>query len=102
MSTNHYRECPRCRQRAARDKLLAQKKTQESYGKVPAEEYDRLLAESRKKIPLRDILREDYQLGVGTDGVFAVNYRCRCSECNFTYSYQHREVVSLHLGEEAP
>jgi hypothetical protein len=92
MSADNWAECPKCRAGAEEAKKRAEEEARASYGKVPAEQYVRLLASANQAISLPDTLREDYELGLsGTE--FYVAYRCSCQECGFEYSYRHRERV---------
>lgn len=90
MSADNWRECPKC---------LAEKTathdTKEGldllYGKIPAGEYlERVNAlENPATVALEgETFREDYEIGVGKDGVFSVSYAGSCSVCNFFVRYK--------------
>lgn len=106
MSADNWTTCPECRRLkdAKRQKLI--KKAEEAYGKVSAAEYQRLLAEARVAVaPGTDepedntTLREDYEIGVNTDGVLEISYGCSCRECGFSFSYKN-EVEAKNQKEK--
>ena len=63
----------------------------DAYGTVSAKAYLELrkTADGRMKQLTEDLesLREDYSLGVDTDGVFSVSYCARCERCGFSFEY---------------
>lgn len=86
MSADNWTVCPQCKKKAEKDFKDEQKKVNESYGKVSADEY---LAMLPIEIPnVETDLREDYEVGI-IKGVFKVKYKSRCEECGFTYNYSH-------------
>ena len=93
MSADNWSICPRCEATFKAERAAAITKVAESYGKVPAEEYERLRAEAEQARPTILGLREDYNLGINGHGVFYVNYNGECVECGFHYSYSHTEQV---------
>jgi len=88
MSANAWRVCPNCR-KLSHDELTR------SYGKIPQEEYEKLLrVDNRHKYLISyDNLREDYEIATNEDGEFFINYRCQCTICGFVFTYQHKEQV---------
>jgi len=39
-------------------------------------------------------VREDYQQGI-IDGEYFVRYSAKCRECDFSFSYEHKQKVPL-------
>ena len=96
MSADNWTICPRCNGRANKSAASAKKALQDSYGKVPQEEFLQRLQELENNAPsLGDTLREDYELGI-IDGEFYVDYRASCgvANCGFRFKYTYREKVT--------
>lgn len=91
MSADNWRTCPRCTRTAKNSKDTQKKKCAESYGKVAAEKFLQMLADSEKPVELDDSMREDYDIGIDDTGEFGVSYRAYCGTCGFTFSYTHEE-----------
>lgn len=91
MSANNWATCPRCVKRLQAEEDAKAEALAASYGKVSADEYDRLKAELRATATAETKyeLREDYSLGVQPDGKFSVSYHARCSACDFRFSFKH-------------
>jgi len=89
MSPRNWSGCPRCKSASIRDRELAIKAARGLYGKISAEMYDEAI---RKALKMSDMvamtLREDYQVGIGSDGVFRATYRAECSRCGFEFEEQ--------------
>ena len=65
MSADNWRVCPKC--------LV---------------EYQRKFEENLT-YSLQETLREDYELGIKSDGTFFVDYRSGCTACDFSFSFKH-------------
>lgn len=89
MSADAWRVCPNCK--VVAETAYAEKISQ-SYGKVTAEEYLKLVA-ATKMPELHESLREDYELGTYEDREFSVNYSCACTKCGFSFSFEHKQKV---------
>jgi hypothetical protein len=84
MSADNWTECPKCSVApVSRKAQLA-----EAYGKVTAEEYERLLAAPEVQEE-RVTLREDYYIGIRA-GIFRVSYGASCGACGWRYTFEHR------------
>lgn len=88
MSADNWMACPRClaQQEASHRERLAEVNRQ--YGKVPAEEFIAALQEAEKPLEIEENFREDYELGLSTDGSFYVSYTGRCILCEFTFTFK--------------
>lgn len=95
MSADNWAICPKCKDTADTKAVESAKLARESYGKVPVEEYQRMLDEADKLADkgLDETLREDFAVGVKADGTFEVIYGCRCRACGFTHSFRHSAPV---------
>ena len=93
MSADNWTICPRCKKthEAERDARIIE--AAEKYGKVSADEWVKLNDLASKEEPLEESLREDYGIGIDSDGHFEVSYRCSC-KCGFRFAYK--------FSQEAP
>lgn len=97
MGADNWSVCPRCSLAAQERKARALTAANKAYGKVSAEDYDRILMKA-KEMP--DVLKvhdlgEFYELGVDVNGLFTVKYSCRCSQCDFEYAFKAQEGCRL-------
>lgn len=83
MSADNWGVCPKCKE-------TAENKIASAYGKVSEDEYLAILNTCKK---IEATLREDYELGVDTDGEFSVSYSCHCSKCGFKFEYKYSQDV---------
>ena len=100
MSANNWTVCPQCQARRVKERTDRAHVAQAAYGKVSAEEYQRLLDNIAGMLSYedKDSMREDYQLGI-SDGKFSVSYHCSCSKCDFEWSFEHRETLKPKVGK---
>lgn len=89
MSADNWTICPRCHAKRQEQLEKLQAKLDASYGKVPLETFDAKRAEVAKAlaVPESASMREDYELGVDSDGYFTIDYRCSC-DCGFHYEFE--------------
>lgn len=97
MSAAHWTVCPRCF--TAMQGLIESSRhaAMDSYGKVPADEYERR-AEAAKKLAEKTLdpqFREDYKIGMARDGSFTVSYRGVCQRCSYDFEYVYEQVDPL-------
>lgn len=83
--------CPRCRKRAEDAKHAEHLAAAEAYGKVPADEYERLRQAAAVPIVLDQTLRENWDIGLSDEGEFAVDYAASCTECGWNFTYEHQQ-----------
>lgn len=91
MGADNWAICPRCLKAATKEHEAKKKKAEDSYGKVSADKYLALLEASKGEPELDSTLREDYELGVCTDGNFYVIYKGACDKCTFKFEYRYEE-----------
>lgn len=96
MSANNWRTCPRCAVERRNEETAAMQAARDSYGKVPAEEYEAAIqeAESLSRTPISTTLREDWEIGTDENGEFHVGYSCQCKVCGFIFHYEHTEQTN--------
>lgn len=90
MSADNWTLCPRCNAHNQAKKQERVKRTEKAYGKVPPEQWLKLKQLSDAVVRGKDTLREDYEVGISSDGTFVVNYRGEC-DCGFSFTYNHEE-----------
>lgn len=98
MSADAWSICPRCLKQHEQRRQEALDNAQAAYGKIPADDYDAMLAKAIS-IPARpeESLRQDWEIHTTETGKFYISYGCRC-ECGFEFSYQHEEQLEF-LGD---
>lgn len=89
MSANNWRTCPKCRQVQEANRKARINDARNAYGKAPIEKFTAMLDAANEQPELEESMRENYQLGVGSDGKFYVDYRASCENCDFEFSFKH-------------
>jgi len=94
MSADNWGICPKCRSEAIRKAEAADKATRAKYGKISAQLYEDSMAAVRLLMRKAEsdeprTLREDYELGIDSEGAFEINYRASCQTCDFKFSFKH-------------
>ena len=95
MSADNWVICPYCKANA--DKELQKKvdHVADSYGKVTLFDWNEMnerLREAQSE-ELEKTFREDYEIGVSSDGTFEVDYRGSCINCRLQFTYKHEQQV---------
>lgn len=98
MGADNWTLCPRCQSVDEVDKL--KKKLEDSYGKIPAKEYLKLvsdldkLKDKRRELPSESVA-EYYELGITKEGKFYISYsaECRNEGCGFKHNFKHEEKL---------
>jgi rubrerythrin len=96
MSADNWAKCPKCADALEKDRVKRIDDAAKQYGKIPQHEWEKLRdAAIKPEAEQEDTLREDYEIGVQSDGNFYVNYSGRCNECGFAFTYKDEKKVSL-------
>ena len=93
MSAAKWSICPKCKREADLDKIILKGRAEESYGKIPAEDYLDLSKAANAPTRYESTLREDYEIGTTEDGEFYVTYSCYCETCGFVFEFERTEKV---------
>lgn len=90
MSADNWTICPNCKQNLLDEKERKQNELNEKYGKISLDEYNLLQNEFEllNEKEMEYTLREDYQIGIKREN-FNIEYRSRCSQCQFSFIYNH-------------
>ncbi len=96
VSANNWTVCPKCKAEKAERLAKAKRELDGFYGMIPLAEYSKrqIAFEKFRDEPLEERMREDYELGVDSDGQFEVSYRCSCEECDFAFSFKETREVN--------
>ena len=61
---------------------------------MPRDEWEALRQQVDSfSLAIDSTFREDFHVGVDTDGEFYAGYRGGCSECDLTFEFKHTEQV---------
>ncbi len=93
MSAKNWATCPKCKKRFELDQEGKYAAAEAAYGKVPAWEYQQKLRAAEVAAADSPDLREDYEIGVGANGLFFVSYSCHCRACGFKHKFKHEEQL---------
>lgn len=88
MSADNWATCPKCKIRVEAESNKLKLDAGKAYGKVSPEEYLVLFETANKPVKLDDTLREDYEIGITSDGKFYASYGGAC-QCGFSFSFKH-------------
>jgi Na+-transporting NADH:ubiquinone oxidoreductase subunit NqrF len=96
MSASNWAECHGCTvkaQRKAEESLAA---AQASYGKVSAEEYERLRSQAQELFQVKpeQTFREDWEIYGAETGTVTVSYSGGCSKCGASASFEFAKEIS--------
>lgn len=93
MSANNWAQCPICYLATLKEREASKKLANDSYGKVPPDEYRRLYAQANPTVKLVQFtLKESYEIGI-FNGTFQVRYSANCVQCGFEYTRNYEEVI---------
>lgn len=95
MGANNWAKCPKCLKIVQNKKDILRKRAFDGYGKLPPEEYERLLLESKEPINLDCTLREDYEIYMDEDGYLTIEYSASCNLCGFSCEFNHSEQMKI-------
>lgn len=90
VSADNWTICPACMTVADKKHSTAKTRAEQAYGKVPAHEWMKLTELAKQEPEIHQTLREDYEIGICTDGEFYVKYSASC-ECGFSFSYEYED-----------
>lgn len=96
MSADSWAKCPKCKPDETDLRAARMKEAEESYGRVPPEEYAKLLAHAeatRNPDEDNETLREDWEPYIDDKAVFHVDYRGECQRCGFLFVFSHKGSV---------
>jgi hypothetical protein len=94
VSASNWAICPRCLSRALSEDEIRFQAAIDAYGKVPAEEYERLRAEAQVPVDEESFrtFREDYEIYGASTGTITVDYGGCCQTCGLGayFQYEHK------------
>ncbi len=89
MSANNWTTCRRCEAKAIKTRDKLEEAAAKAYGKVPPEEYKKLVDESRSVRKIEPSLREDWEI-YSEDWKLVIHYGCSCEVCGYEFSYNKK------------
>ena len=97
MGADNWAVCPKCSVNHEAVRLKAVHDATVLYGKIAAVEYEVRIAKARAIPPDfgSTTLREDYEIGIFSEGVFEIRYRGHCDKCGLSHVFRHREQLKL-------
>lgn len=101
MSADNWAICPKCHEAFEKKLIEFDETVEKSYGKVPPEEYIRLIAQ-RAELETKEeptTLREDYEQGI-LEGEYFLRYSGYCDVCKFEFTKKIDEKVWPTNGEK--
>jgi hypothetical protein len=96
MAADNWAKCPRCVRIAERAKEAFQRRADNAYGNVSAQEYNDLLQRAQAPIDVPNDLREDYAIGI-QEGWFSISYGANCKKCGFKYEHDLNVPVTVEV-----
>lgn len=97
MSADNWARCPRCTRIGTAQLKAREEEVQESYGKVPVDEFDearRKLAIDRKVFENRErTFREDYEFYGAEEGIVTTDYSGLCSKCGLKLKFRESRPI---------
>jgi rubredoxin len=95
MSADNWTYCPKCAKADKEEYESIKEKIDNSYGKIPQDEYILLVKRFENGLPeLHQTLAEYYEIGI-LNNEFFIRYRGKCDKCKFEYSYNLDENLKL-------
>lgn len=94
MSASNWNICPNCKKLAIQQRKELERRSENSYGKVSAKDYNDMVRALQKPIELADTLREDYGFSL-YDNKLHVSYYCMCDACSF--KFEHKAEIPLGI-----
>lgn len=95
MSADNWGDCPKCKVLVAEKNEAEIESVNKLYGTVSVEDFKYRLGRAGAHEYERGTLREDYEMGVTSHGLFYISYRGYCAECGFEHEFEHGEDVEL-------
>ena len=99
MSADNWRECPKCESQADTAYAQALLQLEESYGKIPVDEWLKARDEANKLDVSRNTVethfREDYEFYWADSDTVVATYGGECMDCGFKVSFKYEHPVDL-------
>ena len=101
MSADNWDCCPRCVSEHEANIVKARIAANEALGKVPPEEYMRMLSviKETEQFSLGNTFREDYEIDGASEGIITVDYSGHCTVCNLVCHFTHEVRFFPEVGK---
>lgn len=93
MSADNWAICPRCLDRAKAERAAQATAAASGYGKISADEYERLRAAAQTPVDPESFrtFREDHEFSGAAKGTITANYSGHCSVCGLQVSFKYEQ-----------
>jgi uncharacterized protein CbrC (UPF0167 family) len=93
VSADNWAICPRCLDRAKAAAAQAADEAAAAYGKVPADEYERLRAAAQAPVSEEAFrtFRESYEFYGAATGTITASYGAECTQCHLALSFTYEK-----------
>lgn len=97
MSADNWTHCPRCLQKHQEFRDAEIRIAKALYGVIGPDEYAAAMqtAEGILERPEGPAFRENYEIGIESDGTFTVSYGGHCTKCDYHHEFEHTENVPI-------
>lgn len=107
MSADNWAICPICKEAQLQKVAEIYSAANGCYGKVSQEEFLAGLQSANAKVKELEsdectTFREDYSVGIDTEGTFGVSYSGGCQVCGSFCKYSHKEESAIKSPVTAP
>lgn len=94
MGADNWAVCPQCLDKTVQARVNALKIAEDSYGKIPAEEFIKRRDEAvAMPLQVKESLAEYEHLGITPEGLFYIEYNSSCNNCGFSFLYTYDQQV---------
>jgi len=100
MSADNWADCPKCKMKYEKVLLNLEQKKNKLYGKIPLEDWEALQKEPLPKFN-SETLREDFAIGIFTEGGFYIDYSGACTVCGFKFIYKFSKDLQKEINSES-
>lgn len=95
MSADNWGTCPKCLHTENLNQMKMIKKVVDAYGKMELNKWLELNNEANQEIVMQKTLREDYQIGIDSNGEFKIKYSAHCDKCGFAFKHEHLQQIKF-------
>lgn len=97
MSAKDWVQCPQCLAWEKSRKLAMADEMKDTYGKVPREQYEKLVKEFAMPLNRTETMRVDYEIGVDEKGEFSCWFGVSCENCGYEFRFKHKQQTEIKI-----
>jgi hypothetical protein len=97
VSARNWTHCPRCLKRHTKFRDGEIRIAKNLYGVIDADEYAAAMqsAEAIPELPEGPSFRENWEIGIESDGWFVITYSGNCTKCDYSHEFKHSDDVPV-------